>query len=95
MSFHRGGYYAINMGLDSDNVFRIGGWSAGTNRLQLDMSSNLYLLGSVRAPIFYDQDDTFYYVNPNGQSRIGGIQISGADTGTTGNSIRFYGVAPH
>jgi hypothetical protein len=65
MSFHRGGYYAVNMGLDSDNVFRIGGWSAAQNRLQLDMSSNLYLLGSVRAPIFYDQDDTGYYLDPN------------------------------
>jgi hypothetical protein len=41
MSFHRSGAYAINMGLDSDNVFRIGGWSAGPNRLQLDMSGNL------------------------------------------------------
>jgi hypothetical protein len=70
MSFHRGGYYAVNMGLDSDNVFRIGGWSAGANRLQLDMSSNLYLVGSVRAPIFYDQDNTAYYVDPNSTTAI-------------------------
>jgi hypothetical protein len=93
MAFHRGGFYAVNMGLDSDNVFRIGGWSAGPNRLQLDMSSNLTLLGGVYAPAFYDQDSTFYFVNPAGLSRIGGIQISAADTGTTGNGIRFYGVA--
>lgn len=49
MSFHRGGAYAINMGLDSDNVFRIGGWSAGTNRLQMDMSGNLTMAGDVTA----------------------------------------------
>jgi hypothetical protein len=49
MSFHRGGYYAINMGLDSDNVFRIGGWSAGINRLQMDMSGNLTMAGNVTA----------------------------------------------
>jgi hypothetical protein len=49
MSFHRGGYYAINMGLDSDNVFRIGGWSAAANRLQLDMSGNLTTAGNVTA----------------------------------------------
>jgi len=49
MSFHRGGYYAINMGLDSDNVFRIGGWSAGANRLQMDMSGNLMMAGNVTA----------------------------------------------
>jgi hypothetical protein len=49
MSFHRGGVFAINMGLDSDNVFRIGGWSASTNRLQMDMSGNLTMAGNVTA----------------------------------------------
>lgn len=93
MAFHRGGYYAVNMGLDSDNVFRIGGWSAGSNRLQLDMSSNLYLQGGVYSPIYYNYTDTAFYLDPNGQSRIGGIQISGPDSGTTGNGIRFYGIA--
>ena len=46
MSFHRGGYYAVNFGLDSDNVMRIGGWSAGVNRWQLDMSGNMSTAGS-------------------------------------------------
>jgi hypothetical protein len=49
MSFHRGGSYAINMGLDSDNVFRIGGWSASANRLQMDMSGNLTMAGDITA----------------------------------------------
>jgi len=49
MSFHRPGYYAINMGLDNDNVFRIGGWSAGANRFQMDMSGNLTMAGNVTA----------------------------------------------
>ena len=49
MSFHRGGYYAVNFGLDSDNVIRIGGWSASTNRLQMDMSGNLTMAGNVTA----------------------------------------------
>jgi trimeric autotransporter adhesin len=35
MSFHRTGAYAINMGLGTDNVFRIGGWSASANCFQL------------------------------------------------------------
>ena len=47
MSFHRSGSYAVNMGLDSDNVFRIGGWSAAANRLQLDMSGNLTIAGTL------------------------------------------------
>jgi hypothetical protein len=49
MSFHRGGYYAVNFGLDSDNVIRIGGWSASTNRWQLDMSGNGTYAGNVTA----------------------------------------------
>jgi hypothetical protein len=49
MAFHRGGYYAVNFGLDSDNVMRIGGWSAATNRWQLDMSGNMTVAGDVTA----------------------------------------------
>ena len=63
MSFHKSGQYAVNMGLDSDNVLRIGGWSASANRWQLDMSGNTYVAGSSRAPIFYDQDNTGYYAD--------------------------------
>lgn len=29
MSFHRAGAYAINLGIDTDNIFKLGGWSAG------------------------------------------------------------------
>jgi len=49
MAFHRGGYYAINMGLDSDNIFRIGGWSAPTNLFQMDTAGNLTMNGNVTA----------------------------------------------
>ena len=49
MAFHRGGYYAVNMGLDSDNVLRIGGWSAPYNLFQMDMSGNLTMLNNITA----------------------------------------------
>lgn len=49
MSFHRGGHYAVNFGLDSDNVMRIGGWSAANNRFQMDMSGNLTMSGDITA----------------------------------------------
>jgi hypothetical protein len=49
MSFHRTGAYAINMGLGTDNVFRIGGWSASNNCLQMDGSGNLTMLNNVTA----------------------------------------------
>lgn len=65
MSFHKGGYYAVNMGLDADNVLRIGGWSASANRWELDMSGNNTVAGSFRAPIFYDSQNTAYYLDPS------------------------------
>ncbi len=49
MSFHRGGAYAVNMGLDPDNVIRIGGWSAPANIWQLDMAGNQTVAGRVTA----------------------------------------------
>lgn len=49
MSFHRANNFAINFGLDSDNVIRLGGWSAQSNRLQIDMSGNLTMAGNVTA----------------------------------------------
>ena len=52
MSFHRGGSYAVNMGLDPDNVLRIGGWSAAANRWQLDMSGNNTIPGTMTATSF-------------------------------------------
>jgi hypothetical protein len=51
MSFHRPGSYAINMGLDSDSVFRLGGWSNGTNtyRWTSDTAGNFVASGNVTA----------------------------------------------
>jgi hypothetical protein len=49
MSFHKGGHYAVNFGLDADNVMRIGGWSAASNRWQLDMSGNMTVAGDITA----------------------------------------------
>jgi hypothetical protein len=45
MSFHRPGIFATNMGIDTDNVFKIGGWSAG---LMISLTgSNCTLPGSL------------------------------------------------
>ena len=44
-----------------------------------------------RSPIFYDSDYTSYYVNPNGLSRIRGLQITGnADSRSTLDQIGFW-----
>lgn len=49
MTFIRNGQYAVNMGLDPDNFFRIGGYSAAANRFQMDMSGNLTMAGNITA----------------------------------------------
>jgi len=48
MSFHKGGYYAINLGLDGDNVVRWGGWSSRWQRYYLndDTLGTPYILRS-------------------------------------------------
>jgi len=56
MSFYRPGIglsaaYGINLGMDNDNVFRIGGWSDGpaTYRMALDVSGNAVFRNNVTA----------------------------------------------
>jgi hypothetical protein len=49
VSFHRTGAYAINMGLGTDNVFVIGGWSASANAFRMDGTGNLTMLANVTA----------------------------------------------
>ena len=46
ISFHRPSLYAINMGLDTDNNFKIGGWSSTDVDFSLDPSGNLTLAGT-------------------------------------------------
>ena len=78
MSFHRSSAYAINMGLGTDNVFRIGGWSASSDALTLGGTGILSALADMRAPVFYDKDNTGYYTNPAGTSVMSSIALGGA-----------------
>jgi hypothetical protein len=49
MTFLRAGSYAVTLGLDPDNVFRLGGYSAPANVLQIDMAGNLTVNANVTA----------------------------------------------
>lgn len=50
MSFLRSGIYGLNVGLDTDSIFRIGGFSYDNSRLQLNcFSGDLTLSGNVTA----------------------------------------------
>jgi hypothetical protein len=74
MSFHRAGVYAVNFGLDSDNVMRIGGWSAAANRWQLDMSGNQTVAGSSTATSFFESSDMRLKTLIDGSAQIAGIE---------------------
>ncbi len=55
----------------SNSCFHImsSGW---TSNFGVDGNGIAIARGSFRAPIFYDQDDTAYYINPNGDSKQAG-----------------------
>jgi len=100
MSFHRGGSWAVNMGLDSDNVFRIGGWSASANRLELDMSGNMNIAGSFRtgdgslsAPshsFASDTDTGMYRITTNQLGMAAGGVLGFSMTSTAMSTILPY-----
>ena len=80
MSFHRSGAYAVNLGLDSDNVLRVGGWSAPANLWQLNMSGDVTVASSSRAPIFYDSNNTGYYTDQASTSNYNRLNLVGFDS---------------
>lgn len=59
------------------------GWGGG-NYWTLDNSGNSIAYGSHRAPIFYDSNDTTYYIDPNSTGAISAIKTAGgAQIGTS------------
>jgi hypothetical protein len=89
MSFHRAGIYAINMGLDSDNIFRIAGWSAAANAFQMDGSGNLTMLGNVTAysDIRKKKDITTIENALDMVSRMRGVRFRRIDTDQVGVGV--------
>jgi hypothetical protein len=70
------------------------GFHNGTNGWRLDHSFNNTVNGSFRAPIFYDSNDTGYYVDPNGSlSQFRGILANNwfRAQGDTGFYFESYG----
>jgi hypothetical protein len=104
MSFFRNGYYAMNMGLDTDNVFRLGGYSDGSNvyRLQVNPSGELILgnATSTDGRVVAPRGLNAGYASLTGGSEnwgatiwgIGGGYI-GNGAGTTYNKLALYGLA--
>ena len=52
--------------------------SGGTNVFDVDQNGVAIALASMRTPIFYDYNNTGYYLNPDGLSYLYSLQLSGA-----------------
>jgi hypothetical protein len=72
------------------NDLRFYDWNNGTDIFGLD--EHAYATTSMRAPIFYDRNDTAYYANPASDSRFNTINVGnqGAIAGTTYASSFYH-----
>ena len=71
--------------------FRFNNNADTINALIVNNSGDSIAYSSHRAPIFYDSNDTGYYVNPNGMSSMYGVAIRGDNSSTdTSNQIFFW-----
>ena len=66
--------------------------SGGTEIMDLNNSGVLFAAADMRSPIFYDSNNTAYYLNPQDQSSMYGVAVRGDNANTgTGNQIFFWG----
>jgi hypothetical protein len=63
---------------------------AGSDRMYV-YSDNVTAVNSFRAPIFYDSNDTGYYIDPNGTSNMSAINLNAFSTFTGGLSMGTAG----
>ena len=72
-------------GIDSTDDLTFWGNLSGSESMKarLDLSANFTVYGSVRSPIFYDSDDTAYYINPNSSSFLNSV-------GVASSGLRMY-----
>jgi hypothetical protein len=95
-----------NFRIKYDHGHRNNGW--GTTAVEVDRSSNMWAYGSMRSPIFYDYNDTNYYCDPNGSSRLNDVfpnqiynygwfrnQSSATGLYNTATDSHFYSAGPN
>ena len=81
-----------------DNMTNASGnlqFTTGTTfRFRVDTSGNSFSSSSSRAPIFYDSNDTGYYLDPNGTSNLGSntiFNVGSRAVSDTSSLVRFNG----
>lgn len=60
-----------------NNSFNIADETAGSVRFRIDTDGSVTSFISLKTPILYDSDDTTYYVNPNGASKLVSLGLGG------------------
>lgn len=89
MAFHRSGAFAGYFGLDTDNVFKIGGWSFGANAYKVWTEQTLPVFGAAVAGYVpasgggttnFLRADAAWALPPPGMTRVGSVA---ATSGTT------------
>jgi len=75
-------------------LMTIGGYVGTASQTDVVVNNNLFANGSMRAPIFYDSDNTNYYLNPAGGSRLRNLYVGDSgddwsDPGSWGTQVRF------
>jgi len=65
-----GVYAGSNGGTTNSRVYMSSGTYNGTNVISLDGSNGRITASDIRAPIFYDTDNTGFYVNPAGDTNL-------------------------
>jgi hypothetical protein len=94
LGFHWGGVVASSILMESSGRISIRN-NPGT-AYENFIANIVYASASSRAPIFYDSDDTSYYVDPNGLSTLYRLQVIGNWSGTNPNegAINIRGAYP-
>ncbi|UJM15221.1 hypothetical protein [Pseudomonas juntendi] len=98
MTFHRPSQYAIKIGLDSDNVFKIGSYSANYSFNFNGADGNCSIAGTMTAGAFSTNGSVWSNANLTGNGGIYagvGVWIAGNLAGHAGNSagdIGSYGL---
>jgi hypothetical protein len=76
-------------------LMTIGGYVGTANHTDVVVNNNLFANVSMRAPIFYDSNDTYYYVDPNSTSRLVSTRIIGGElrfqNGQYYNNLEYWG----
>jgi hypothetical protein len=64
-------------------LMTIGGYVGTANHTDVVVNNNLFANSSMRSPIFYDSNDTNYYVDPNGTSNLSRLLVPNASSGAS------------